>query len=213
MKQVWSKYKWGIIIGGLTLLLVIFILVYLNKKNKLEKIGTRLGGDNDSDNSDNSDNNDSGSQGGNISEATLNKYANGGNVYKGVPGARDFGMKLHPISKTYKMHYGIDFKNAGLGVPYMVIKPGIVTDAREAGGCGNMVIVKHDDGSCTKACHLDKILVEDNQRIDKPTIVGIVGNTGGSTGPHLHWEWLPKCTKQADGKQFIDDYFRFVKKK
>ena len=207
MKQTWGKYKWQIIIGGLTILLVILIIIYFVNRNKKdsEESGERTGGGRD--------NQDGNSSDSNISDSNLNKYANGGNVYKAVPGARDFGMKLHPISKTYKMHYGIDFKNARLGVPYMVIKPGIVTDAREAGGCGNMVVVKHDDGSCTKACHLDKILVEDNQRIDKPTIVGIVGNTGGSTGPHLHWEWLPKCTKQADGKQFIDDYFRFVKKK
>jgi len=199
MENFVSKYKWWLIIGGLTLLLVVFLIIYFVKKRKQ---GSRISGD---------DNLGGGLDGSSSGTFNLQDFS-GGTLYEAQPGTRDFGMKLHPISKTYKMHYGIDFKNAGLGVPYVVINPGVVTDARMAGACGNMLIVKHDNGVCTKVCHLDKMFVKKGDRIDKPTIVGNVGNTGGSTGPHLHWEYRPNCGDAVDGKPYINDYFRFMRK-
>ena len=137
-------------------------------------------------------------------------------LFKGIPGNRGYGMKKHPIYGDMRMHWGTDFANGGMNDAYVIITDGEVLDAvndRSKTGCGTSVKIKHPDGNCTRVCHLEKLFVSKGDIIKAGTVVGLVGNTGGSTGPHLHWEYSPGCSgasEPPDGSW--DNYFRFSKK-
>ncbi len=98
-----------------------------------------------------------------------------------------FGYRLDPFTRGPAMHSGIDFR-AEHGAPVRATSGGRVIAAEYSGGYGNMVEIDHGAGLTTRYAHLSAILVEEGQSVAAGTVVGRVGSTGRSTGPHLHYE-------------------------
>ncbi|MCG1013059.1 peptidoglycan DD-metalloendopeptidase family protein [Tepidanaerobacter sp. GT38] len=113
----------------------------------------------------------------------------------------DFGWRIHPIFKTKRFHDGIDI-GAPMGADVLAADDGEVIFAGSYGGYGNTIIVSHGGGISTQYSHLSKILVGVGKKVLKGDKIGLVGSTGWSTGPHLHfsvikngeyvspWNWL-----------------------
>lgn len=113
-----------------------------------------------------------------------------------------YGYMQHPILKKRKFHRGIDLI-APSGTPVYATSDGTVVKAEEdAKGYGHHIILKHDSTYQTLYAHLSLIAVEEGQQIKKGELIGKVGNTGMSTGPHLHYEVI-KNGKKVDPKPFI----------
>jgi len=98
-----------------------------------------------------------------------------------------FGMRTDPFVRSLAMHTGLDFR-AETGEPARATAAGTVTMAGWNGGYGRMVEVDHGNGFATRYAHLSAIDVEVGQSVRIGQIVGKVGSTGRSTGPHLHYE-------------------------
>ena len=98
-----------------------------------------------------------------------------------------FGMRADPFLRAPAMHTGLDFR-AETGEPVRATAAGIVTNAGWSGGYGRMVEVDHGNGFATRYGHLSAIDVEVGQNVKIGQVVGRVGSTGRSTGPHLHYE-------------------------
>ena len=116
-----------------------------------------------------------------------------------INGARlssPFGMRKHPILGFNKMHRGTDFA-APLGTPIMASGDGIVIKAGWCGGGGNCVKIKHNATYQTIYAHMSKFsnLAVSGSRIKQGQIIGYVGSTGMSTGPHLHYEVIENGKK------------------
>ena len=100
-----------------------------------------------------------------------------------------FGWRIHPITGRGRMHSGTDI-GAPTGTPVLAAYAGEVATADWLGGYGMTVILKHLDGSQeSRYAHLSEILVQPGQKVQQGEIIGRVGSTGLSTGPHLHFEW------------------------
>jgi murein DD-endopeptidase MepM/ murein hydrolase activator NlpD len=98
-----------------------------------------------------------------------------------------FGIRKHPIHGEPRLHAGIDL------VPHsddrvFPVKVGKVVMARPYSNYGNTVVVRHDRGVESLYAHLDSIAVREGQEVSEDTVLGMVGNTGASTGKHLHFE-------------------------
>ena len=109
-----------------------------------------------------------------------------------INGARlssSFGMRKHPIDGFNKMHRGTDFA-APMGTPIMASGNGIVKKAGWCGGGGNCVKIKHNSTYETIYAHMSKFArgIKNGIRVQQGQIIGYVGSTGKSTGPHLHYE-------------------------
>ena len=123
--------------------------------------------------------------------------ANGKSVKKAlmktpINGARlssAFGMRKHPIDGFNKMHRGTDFA-APMNTPIMASGDGIITRARWCGGGGNCIKIKHNSTYETIYAHMSKFAngIRSGLRVKQGQIIGYVGSTGKSTGPHLHYE-------------------------
>lgn len=102
-----------------------------------------------------------------------------------------FGWRTHPIRGTRNFHTGVDI-GASWGSPVISVRAGVVTYAGYGwnAGYGNRVIVSLDNGSMVTYNHLERIEVEEGQAVSAGQRVGLVGTTGNSTGPHLHFEIL-----------------------
>ena len=99
-----------------------------------------------------------------------------------------FGTRLHPILGVYKTHTGIDI-GAGYGTAVLAAADGVVsTTAYDAGGYGNYVIIDHGNGNKTLYAHMSQLNVGVGRRVRQGQSIGLVGSTGMSTGPHLHFE-------------------------
>ena len=100
-----------------------------------------------------------------------------------------FGMRKHPIDGYNKMHKGTDFA-APMGTPIMASGNGIVTRARWCGGGGNCIKIKHNSTYQTIYAHMKSFGrgIKEGLRVKQGQIIGYVGSTGNSTGPHLHYE-------------------------
>ena len=94
---------------------------------------------------------------------------------------------IHPISKKKATHLGIDVA-APKGTPVKATGDGVVRKAVTEKGWGKLVVIEHDQGFTTFYAHLDEIGVEPGMKVAVGQIIGKVGNTGQSTGPHLHYE-------------------------
>lgn len=102
--------------------------------------------------------------------------------------ASGFGWRMHPIHKIMKFHAGMDF-TAKPGVPIHATGDGVVTYAEYGtNGYGMHVIVDHGFDYETLYAHLSKLEVRKGQRVKRGDVIGLVGNTGLSVGPHLHYE-------------------------
>jgi murein DD-endopeptidase MepM/ murein hydrolase activator NlpD len=129
------------------------------------------------------------------SEGHYNK--NGKSVEKAlmktpINGARlssAFGMRKHPIDGFNKMHRGTDFA-APMGTPIMASGSGLITRARWCGGGGNCIKIKHNSTYETIYAHMKNFAkgIKEGIRVKQGQIIGYVGSTGKSTGPHLHYE-------------------------
>ncbi len=98
-----------------------------------------------------------------------------------------FGVRKDPLLGSPAMHSGMDFR-APMGSDARVTAAGIVVSAGWNGGYGRMVEVRHASGFSTRYGHLSKILVKEGQELSAGDVVGKVGSSGRSTGPHLHYE-------------------------
>ena len=107
-----------------------------------------------------------------------------------------FGMRKHPIDGYNKMHRGTDFA-APMGTPIMASGSGIVTRARWCGGGGNCVKIKHNSTYETIYAHMKNFArgIKEGVRVKQGQIIGYVGSTGKSTGPHLHYEVIENGKK------------------
>jgi len=101
--------------------------------------------------------------------------------------ASGFGMRLHPILKYRKMHNGMDF-TAPPGTPIYATGDGKVTKVGLGSGYGKMVIIEHGFGYKTYYAHMSKYNTKVGSNVKRGEIIGYVGNTGLSSGPHLHYE-------------------------
>ena len=99
-----------------------------------------------------------------------------------------FGMRVHPIYKRRKMHTGLDF-TAPSGTPVQATGDAVVKAVKKLrSGYGTHVILDHGYGYETLYGHLSKVEVKQGQRVKRGEVIGLVGSTGTSTGPHLHYE-------------------------
>jgi murein DD-endopeptidase MepM/ murein hydrolase activator NlpD len=95
--------------------------------------------------------------------------------------------RMHPILHVQRAHLGVDYA-APVGTPVWAAASGTVTHVGPAGGAGNLVMIRHDNGIETAYMHLSKFAsIKVGQRIEAKTVIGYVGTTGLSTGPHLHF--------------------------
>ncbi|WP_267375189.1 M23 family metallopeptidase [Snodgrassella sp. B3882] len=110
-----------------------------------------------------------------------------------VEGARissPFGIRFHPIRQTLRMHSGIDYAVAS-GTPIRAPSDGVVTSIGVKGGYGNAIMLRHSDSMQTLYGHMSAFAnIRAGQHIRAGEIIGYVGSTGVSTGPHLHYEVL-----------------------
>ncbi|MEN7546950.1 M23/M56 family metallopeptidase [Rapidithrix thailandica] len=101
-----------------------------------------------------------------------------------------FGMRKHPITKKQKMHKGMDF-SAEVGVKVMATADGVVAKVDTTHkGYGQHIIVKHGEQYSTVYAQLSSIEVKEGQQVRRGEVIGLVGSSGMSTGPHLHYEVL-----------------------
>jgi murein DD-endopeptidase MepM/ murein hydrolase activator NlpD len=120
----------------------------------------------------------------------------------------NFGRRFHPLFHYWRLHSGMDL-GAGMGAPIVAAADGEVVRAGYSGGSGNYTCVYHGryqrDAISTCYAHQSQILVRPGQQVRRGQLIGRVGSTGTSTGPHLHFEvrldgnpvdpakWLPSC--------------------
>jgi murein DD-endopeptidase MepM/ murein hydrolase activator NlpD len=109
-----------------------------------------------------------------------------------INGARlssSFGNRKHPILGYTKLHAGTDFA-APSGTPIMASGAGTITRARWCGGGGNCVKIKHNSTYQTIYAHMKNFArgIKEGKKVKQGQIIGYVGSTGMSTGPHLHYE-------------------------
>lgn len=95
--------------------------------------------------------------------------------------------RLHPVTRKIAPHNGVDFA-VSRGTPVLSVGEGEVVIAKYSGSAGNFIAIRHGRQYTTKYMHLDKILVKAGQQVKKGDKIGLSGNTGRSTGPHLHYE-------------------------
>jgi murein DD-endopeptidase MepM/ murein hydrolase activator NlpD len=98
-----------------------------------------------------------------------------------------FGLRQHPILGYRRMHSGLDFK-ASYGQPIFAVTDGMVSYAGRKGGYGNFVQINHGGGLASGYGHMSRFAVSSGSRVRRGQIIGYVGSTGLSTGPHLHYE-------------------------
>jgi murein DD-endopeptidase MepM/ murein hydrolase activator NlpD len=97
-----------------------------------------------------------------------------------------FGGRIHPISGVYKMHYGVDLANV-TGTPIWAARSGRVSEASYSGSAGYYVSINHGDGFSSIYMHMTHYIVKPGQEVKQGQVIGYMGSTGGSTGPHLHF--------------------------
>ena len=114
------------------------------------------------------------------SKGALSRPVNG-------PITSGFGSRRHPILGYMRMHAGFDFK-AAYGQPIFAVTDGVVAFAGRNGGYGNFVRLNHSGGLASGYGHMSRIVARPGSRVRRGQIIGYVGSTGLSTGPHLHYE-------------------------
>ncbi len=106
---------------------------------------------------------------------------------KGLRLSSGFGMRKHPVTGKNRMHKGLDFAGPS-GTPVMAAAAGRVIYAARKGSYGNLIELDHGNGVTTRYAHLRDIEVSKGDTVEMGELIGTVGSTGASTGPHLHWE-------------------------
>jgi len=117
--------------------------------------------------------------------------------------ASGFGYRIHPVYKVKKFHEGMDF-TATIGTEIYATGKGVVEEAvHSGGGYGNMVKINHGYGYKTLYGHMSKIAVRQGEEVTRGQVIGYVGNTGTSVGPHVHYEVI------KNGAKLNPSYFYF----
>ncbi len=112
-----------------------------------------------------------------------------------------YGMRMHPIKKEIMMHYGIDLA-APMGTPVVATANGKVETAEFKEGYGNLVKLKHSEEYATLYTQLQSYKVKTGQKVKKGEVIGYLGQSGTSTGPHLHYE-VHKNGERVDPGDYI----------
>lgn len=99
-----------------------------------------------------------------------------------------FGQNIHPITQQWYIHKGLDFSTYRHGDPILATANGQVVTVTYNESFGNYVIIKHKHGIYTRYAHMDTVRVKKGQVVSQREIIGTIGSTGISTGPHLHYE-------------------------
>ena len=127
---------------------------------------------------------------GQASSSATSQYTGGAMAWP-VPASHritsPYGYRIHPILKVKKFHSGIDI-GAGSGSSIIAAADGKVTMSKYYGGYGNTVMIDHGGGMVTLYAHCSKLNVSVGQKVSKGQTIALVGSTGQSTGPHLHFE-------------------------
>ncbi len=112
-----------------------------------------------------------------------------GQISRPVPGAisSSFGMRRHPLLGYMRMHNGLDFR-AGHGEPIYAVTDGVIAFAGRKGGYGNFIQINHGNNLATGYGHMSRFATTAGQRVRQGQVIGYIGSTGLSTGPHLHYE-------------------------
>ena len=119
----------------------------------------------------------------------------------------DYGMRKHPIYKRWLWHNGIDL-SAKIGTPVYATADGTIININKSRfGYGNLIEIKHTNEFRTKYTHLHKITTKVGDKIKHGQIIGTVGSTGLSTGPHLHYEII------RNNRSIDPLYFSYINKK
>lgn len=113
-----------------------------------------------------------------------------------------FGYRRHPVLKTRRFHQGVDFPRPP-GSPVRSVREGVVIFAGWRGSYGRLVILKHPGGMRTWYGHLSAITVEPGQRVAAGVLIGRVGSSGLTTGPHLHFEVRDRYGRALNPKKFL----------
>ncbi len=101
--------------------------------------------------------------------------------------ASGFGMRMHPVLKIMRMHAGIDF-TADIGTDIFATGDGVIEKAEWMNGYGNIVIIDHGFGYKSRYAHCSEYKCKVGQKIKRGDVIALVGNTGLSSGPHVHYE-------------------------
>jgi murein DD-endopeptidase MepM/ murein hydrolase activator NlpD len=114
-----------------------------------------------------------------------------------------FGWRRDPIDGAREFHKGVDIV-ASTGTPVRASADGLVTAAGRMAGYGAMIQVVHGFGMSTRYGHLSRVMVAPGQRVKRGEVIGLVGSTGRSTGPHLHYEVF-RAGVQVDPRKYLGE--------
>ncbi len=146
-----------------------------------------------------------------------NKLKINKNLFESIPAivptegqysSESFGMRLHPILKINKMHSGIDIINA-VGTPVKATGRGKINFVGIKGGYGLTIEIDHGFGYQTIYAHLSAVNVREGQNVNRYQLIGKSGNSGLSSGPHLHYEVLHNGQNLNPSEFFFDEYSYF----
>jgi murein DD-endopeptidase MepM/ murein hydrolase activator NlpD len=129
----------------------------------------------------------------------------------GIIGQNGFGMREHPILMVERMHEGIDIIT-DVGTQVYAPGNGTVSFIGFRGGYGLTVEIEHASGYKTLYAHLLRAMVKEGQKITRGKVIALTGNSGLSTGPHLHYEVHHDGTKLDPSQFFFDDLVLFEQK-
>lgn len=104
-----------------------------------------------------------------------------------APVSSGYGLRMHPLLRDQRLHSGIDY-SASSGTPIRAAGPGVVAIASERGGYGKVIVIDHGNQRSTVYAHQSRFAVGVGTRVAAGDVIGYVGSTGQSTGPHLHFE-------------------------
>lgn len=118
--------------------------------------------------------------------------------------SRGFGIKHDPFTGYRQMHRGIDVANRK-GTPIIATADGTISKISTKTDLGNLIVIKHGYGFKTRYGHLSKIQVKRGQRVKRGDVIGLMGSTGYSTGPHLHYEVIKNGKFYNPTKYILND--------
>ena len=119
--------------------------------------------------------------------------------------ASGYGNRIHPVYKTKKMHWGMDFSAPKGSEVYATGDGKIEKVKRSKRGYGNQVKIDHGYGYKTFYAHLNKYIVKKGQKVKRGDLIGYVGSTGTSTAPHLHYEVIKNNRKVNPVNYYFND--------
>jgi len=119
-----------------------------------------------------------------------------------------FGRRRDPFTGRIEPHYGVDF-NGPTGLPVYAAADGVILHAEREPAYGNAIVIDHGHGYKTIYAHLSRLGVRKGDRVERGETIGALGNTGRSTGPHLHYEVLYQ-NRNLDPLDFMFDGYQFA---